>query len=78
MQARTDASWAAVKGGGLATLLIVWPPVVTVSVTLGTVPVSCSAWRDNPGTADETPLTEATSDTAALGNVIRVPGTKKS
>src|ERR1700722_11436247 len=78
MQARTAALWAAVNGGGLATLEIVWPPVVTVSVSLGTGPVSWRAWSDRPGTAEATPLTLATSDTATLGNVMRVPGTKKS
>ena len=63
---------------GVWTLVMVWPPVVTVSVSLGTVPVSWSAWSDRPGTADATPLTAATSATAALGKVMRVPGTKKS
>ncbi len=58
--------------------MIVWPPVVTVSVWLGTVPVSCSACSERPGTAEATPLTEATSLTAAFGNVMSVPGTKKS
>ncbi len=78
MQARTAALWAAVNGGGFCTLVIVWPPVVTVSVSLGTVPVSWSAWSDRPGTAEATPFTLATSDTATLGKVMRVPGTKKS
>ena len=76
--ARTEASWAAVSGGGFCTLVIVCPPVVTVSVWAGTVPVSCRACRDRPGTAEATPLTEATSATAALGKVMSVPGTKKS
>ncbi len=76
--ARTASSWAEVSGGGCWTLVIVWPPVVTVSVSLGTVPVSWSAWRERPGTAEATPFTAATSATAALGKVMRVPGTKKS
>ena len=46
---------------------------------LGTVPVSCSACkrqtRDRRGHALQD---DATSATAALGNVISVPGTKKS
>ena len=77
-QARTESSWAAVSGGGRWTLVMVWPPVVTVSVSLGTVPVSWRACRERPGTAEATPLMAATSVTAAWGNVMRVPGTKKS
>ncbi len=77
-QLRTDASCAAVSGGGVVVLVIVCPPVVTVSVTVGTVPDSCSACRDRAGTAVWTPLILATSDAATCGNVMSVPGTKKS
>ena len=57
---------------------MVCPPVVTVSVTVGTVPVSCSACSDRAGTAACTPLILATSDTASCGKVMSVPLTKKS
>src|SRR5438132_7424292 len=69
---------ASVRGAGRCTDEMVWPPVVNVSVICGTVPVSCSACSDSPGTADCTPGTDVTVCTACCGKVINVPGTKKS
>ena len=78
MQVRSAACWAAVSTGGFTVVETVWPPVLTDAVILGTVPVSWSASSDRAPTALVTPLTLATVLTASLGNVIRVPGTKKS
>ena len=58
--------------------MMVCPPVVMVSVIVGTVPDSCRAWSDRAGTAAWTPLILATSATADCGKVMRVPVTKKS
>ena len=41
--ARIASSWAAVNGGGVSVLVMVCPPVVMVSVIVGTVPDSCRA-----------------------------------
>src|SRR5438093_3853936 len=78
MQLKTAWRSGSVRGAGRCTDEMVWPPVVNVSVICGTVPVSCSACSDSPGTADCTPATDVTVRTACCGKVISVPGTKKS
>ena len=79
MQDRSAACCAAVSwDGGFTVVFIFCPPVFTVSVIVGTVPVSCSACSESAPTAEVTPEIFATSLTATLGKVMRVPFTKKS
>ena len=67
MQARSAAVCAAVSVGGLTVVEIVWPPVLTVSVIFGTVPLSCRASSDRAPTAVVTPGIFATSLIATEG-----------
>jgi len=78
MQVRSAAACAAVSFGGFTVVEIVWPPVLTVSVIFGAVPLSCSASREGTPTAEVTPGIFATSLIATEGKVMGVPGTKKS
>ena len=78
MHVRSTAVCAAVSVGGFTVVEIVWPPVLTVSVIFGTVPLSWSALRESAPTADVTPGILATSLIATDGKVMSVPGTKKS